>query len=67
MGNDLINALLAVRDEPQREAFRVIHDKLHALSKLEHFDSAAGGFAGAVVNVLQIGIANIPQFEREDG
>lgn len=66
MGIDLINELLAVQDEPQAEAFRAIHDKLHALSKLEHFDSAAGGFAGAVVNVLQIGIANIPAFEQEE-
>ena len=66
MGFDLINELLAVRGKPQAEAFRAIHDKLYALSKLEHFDSAAGGFAGAVVNVLEIGVANLPKFERED-
>lgn len=66
MGNDLINELLAVRGEPQREAFRAIHAKLYDLSKLEHFDSAAGGFAGAVVNVLQIGVANIPMFEGDE-
>ena len=64
MGLDLINELLAVRGKPQAEAFRAIRDKLHALSKLEDFESAAGGFAGAVVNVLQIGVANIPKFER---
>ena len=66
MGFDLIDELLAVRDEPQAEAFRALHDKLLALSKLEHFNSAAGGFAGAVVNVLEIGIANLPQFERDE-
>ncbi|WP_029525846.1 hypothetical protein [Polaromonas glacialis] len=66
MGNDLINELLAVRGEPQREAFRAIHDKLYALSQLEPFDAAAGGFAGAVVDVLQIGIANIPTFEGDE-
>ena len=66
MGFDLIDELLAVRDEPQAEAFRALHDKLLALSKLEHFDSAAGGFAGAVVNVLEIGIANLPQFEGDE-
>ena len=66
MGNDLINELLAVRGKPQAEAFRAIHDKLYALSKLEQFDAAAGGFAGAVVNVLQIGIANIPKFEGDE-
>ena len=66
MGLELINELLAVRGEPQAEAFRAIHDKLCALSKLEQFDAAAGGFAGAVVNVLQIGVANIPTFEGDE-
>ena len=66
MGFDLVDELFALRGRPQAEAFRAIHDKLHALSKLEHFDSAAGGFAGAVVNVLEIGIANLPTFEREE-
>ena len=66
MGFDLINELLAVRGKPQAEAFRAIRDKLYALSKLKHFDSAAGGFAGAVVNVLQIGVANIPKFEGDE-
>ena len=66
IGLDLINELMAVRGKPQAEAFRAIRDKLHALSKLKHFDSAAGGFAGAVVNVLQIGVANIPKFEGDE-
>lgn len=66
MGHDLINELLAVRGEPQAEAFRVFRDKLYALSKLEHFDSVAGGFAGALVNVLEIGIANLPKLKREE-
>ena len=66
MGNDLINELLAVQGQPQAEAFRALRDKLYDLSKLEHFDAAAGGFAGAVVNVLQIGIANIPMFEGNE-
>ena len=66
MANDLINELLAVRGKPQSEAFRAIRDKLHALSKLENFESAAGGFAGAVVNVLQIGVANLPKFEGDE-
>lgn len=66
MGVDLINELLAVQGQPQAEAFRAIRAKLFALSKLEHFDSAAGGFAGAVVNVLEIGIANIPKFEGDE-
>ena len=64
MGLDLVNELLAVRGKPQSEAFRAIRDKLHALSKLENFESAAGGFAGAIVDVLKIGVANLPKFER---
>ena len=66
MGLDLINELLAVRGKPQSEAFRAIRDKLHALSKLEDLESAAGGFAGAIVDVLQIGVANIPKFEGDE-
>lgn len=66
IGLDLINELLAVRGQPQAEAFRAIHDKLYSLSKLEQFDAAASGFAAAVVNVLEVGIANLPKFKRED-
>jgi hypothetical protein len=66
MGFDLVDELFALRGKPQAEAFRAIHDKLYALSKLENFDSAAGGFAGAVVNVLEVGIVNLPKFKRED-
>lgn len=65
MGRSLINELLAVRGKPQSEASRVIHDKLFALSKLNQLDSATAGFAGAIVNVLEIGIANLPTFKQE--
>lgn len=64
LGSDLLNELLALRGQPQADAFRAVHDKLHALSKLEHADSAAGGFAAAVVNVLQLGIANLPKLKE---
>lgn len=63
MGAALLNELLALRGRPQADALRAVHDKLHALSKLEHADSAAGGFAVAIVNVLEVGIANMPKFE----
>ena len=66
MGFDLVDELFTLRGKPQCEAFRAIYDKLYALSKLEHFDSAAGGFAVVVVNVLEIGIANLPTFEQEE-
>ena len=64
LGSDLLAELLALRGRPQAEAFRAVHDKLYALSKLEHADSAAGGFAAAIVNVLEVGIANLPKFEE---
>lgn len=64
LGFDLVQELFELRGLPQAEAFRAVHDKLHALSKLEHADSAAGGFAGAIVNVLELGIANLPQFNE---
>ena len=66
IGRDLIDELLTVRGMPQAEAFRVIQDKLYALSKLEQLDAATGGFAGAVVNVMEIGIANLPKFKQEE-
>jgi hypothetical protein len=66
MGFDLVDKLFSLRGRPQAEAFRALHDKLLALSKLEHFDSAAGGFAGAVVNVLEIGIYNLPKLKRKE-
>ena len=64
LGSDLVQELFELRGRPQAEAFRAVHDKLFALRKLAHADSAVGGFAGAVVNVLELGIANLPQFKE---
>ena len=63
LGSDLAQALFALRGRPQAETFRAVHEALRALVKLEHGDSAAGGFDGAIVNVLELGIANLPKFE----
>lgn len=65
MGCDLLAELLVLHGHPQAKALQAVHDKLHALSKLEHFDSAAGGFAAAIVNVLEVGIAHLPQYEGD--
>ena len=65
LGGDLVRELLALRGQPQAKAFCALRDKLHALSKLECADSAAAGFAGAIVNVLELGIANLPKLEKE--
>lgn len=63
MGNDLINELLQLKGKPQAEALQAVRDKIYALSMLTPFDAAAGGFAVALVNVLQIGITNLPKSE----
>ena len=65
LGHALLAELLALRGHPQSEAFRAVRDKLNALSKLGHFDSAAGGFAAAIVNTLEVGVFHLPQFEGD--
>ena len=66
MGYDLLDELLELRGRPQAEALQAIHDKLHALFMLEHADSAAGGFAVALVNVLEVGVANLPKTDDDE-
>ena len=65
LGHALLAELLALRGHPQSEAFRAVRDKLTELHKLEHFDSAAGGFAAAIVNTLEVGVFHLPQFEGD--
>ena len=65
LGHALLAELLALRGHPQSEAFRAVRDKLTELHKLEHFDSAAGGFAAAIVNMLEVGVFHLPQFEGD--
>ena len=60
LGTDLARELSALRGRPQAETFRAVREALRALVKLEHGDSAAGGFAGAIVNLLELGTANLP-------
>ena len=63
LGHALLAELLALRGSTQADALRHVHDKLQALGKLEHFDRAAGGFAVALVPVLVLGVANLPNVE----
>ena len=65
LGCDLLDELVALRGHPQSEAFRAVRDKLTELHKLEHFDSAAGGFAAAIVNMLEVSVFHLPQFEGD--
>ena len=65
LGTDLSRELFALRGRPQAETFRAVREALCALVKLEHGDSAAGGFAGAIVNLLELGTANLPKGEAQ--
>ena len=65
LGTDLMRELSALRGRPQAETFRAVREALRALVKLEHGDSAAGGFAVAIVNLLELGTANLPKGEAQ--
>ena len=66
LGADLVQSLFEIRRHSNQEvAFYAVHEALRAMVKLEHPDSAAGGFAAAIVNVLELGIANLPKFDGE--
>ena len=63
LGGASLENPVTLRGSTQADALRHVHDKLQALGKLEHFDRAAGGFAVALVPVLVLGIANLPNVE----
>lgn len=63
LGCDLVRELAALRGCLPEDSLCAAHDKLHALSKLEEADFAAGGFARAIIDVLEAGIASLPQFK----
>ena len=65
LGCDLLDELVALFGHPQAKALRAVHTKLNALSKLENFASAAGGFAAAIVNTLEVGVFPLPPFEGD--
>ena len=64
IGIDCLNAVLA--GTSQGERLSAIQSAVLDLQRLAHPKRAAGGFAGAVVNVLEIGLAHLPHFEREE-
>lgn len=65
---DVAAKLLALADADEADAAEragaALGGKLLALHKLEHFDRAAGGFAAAIVSVLEVGVANLPKFDE---
>ncbi|WP_027996989.1 hypothetical protein [Simplicispira psychrophila] len=65
LGMGLLQELLELRGLPQAESLKALRTALLELAKLEYPESAIGGFAGAVVNVLEIGIAHLTEGKPE--
>ena len=65
LGMGLLQELLELRGHPQAESFKALRHALLELVKLEYPESACGGFAGAVVNVLEIGMTHLSEGEPE--
>lgn len=61
IGNRLLNDLLAADNQGQRIA--MLQAAILKLAELQHHDRAAGGFAGALVNTLEVGLENLPKDE----
>ena len=67
LGLALIQALHKLRDKPQNESFLMVAGALGVLTlfKDEYIESAAAGFAGSLVDVLMVGIANLPKGDAQ--
>ena len=67
LGLALIQALHKLRDQPQDENFLMVAGALGVLTlfKDEHIEAAAAGFAGSLVDVLMVGIANLPKGDAQ--
>jgi len=59
IGIDCLNAVLA--GKTQGERLRAIQSAVLDLQRLAHPKRAAGGFAGVLVNTLEIGLKNLPK------
>lgn len=67
LGLALIQALHKLRDKPQDESFLMVAGALGVLTLFrdERIEAAAAGFAGALVDVLMVGIANLPKGDAQ--
>ncbi len=65
LGMGLLQELFELRGCPQAESFKALRHALLELAKLEYPESATGGFAATVVNVLEVGVANLAEVEPE--
>lgn len=63
LGHRLIDLLLGLKNKPQSENFEAVAEALCVLTLLkdEYMQNAADGFAGALVDVLMVGIENLPK------
>lgn len=59
LGSGLVQTLLELRGKPQAESFRALRDALTDLVELNS-GAACGGFAAGIVNVFEVGVANLP-------
>lgn len=59
LANSLLNDLLAADSQALRVA--LIQSAILDLGTLQHHDRAAAGFAVALVNVIEVGLRNLPK------
>ena len=59
IASDLLNDLLAARN--QCRTVVLIQAAIVKLATLQHHDRAADGFAVGIVNVLEVGLKNLPK------
>ena len=59
IASNFLNAILNAHS--QAESMAALHKALLDLQRLPHHKRAAGGFAVALVNVLEIGLQNLPK------
>ncbi len=65
IGQTLVESLL--RSTSQAEALRHLIASIQILFEIEHHqESAIGGFSVALVNVLEVGVANLPRISADE-
>ena len=60
IGRDLVRELTGFQGCLPEASVSALHHSLYKLAQLDNYDFAAGGFAGAIIDVLESGIASIP-------
>ena len=65
IGQTLVESLL--RSTSQAEALRHLITSIQILFEIEHHqETAIGGFSVALVNVLEVGAANLPRISADE-